>query len=234
MKYGVVLTASCALWCSPTYASDVAKPKEPDATKFDLAVGAAFVSNYISRGSTQTQNRPALQGYVEASYGIVYGGTWASNVRFDDVNDVEVDVYGGIRPAFGDLSLDLGYIQYLYGKDPADYGEAFAKADYSFSKQLSFGAAYYREVFADTDWAELSATVSGLPLELSISGAVGTDFGTRQLGADKVAWNIGVSRTFADAIKLDLRYHDSNYDAGLIVGSVSIDTSWSALSTHGE
>lgn len=202
-----------------------------EKSPFDLALGVAFASNYISRGATLTQNMPAVQAYVEASYDMFYAGTWVSNIRSNDVSDAEIDLYAGVRPTFGDLSLDLGYVHYYYPKDPNNYGELYAKADYALTEQLSIGAAYYHDVFVDTDWADLTATVSGLPWEVSVSGKLGTDFGTQGFDTDKVGWDLGLSRTFADVVTVDVRYHDSNYDPGRVVAKLSFDTSWSAL--HG-
>jgi uncharacterized protein (TIGR02001 family) len=54
------------------------------AQEFALNYGVAVTSNYISDGVTQSNDNPALQGYVEGSYGLFYGGVWASTVDFAD------------------------------------------------------------------------------------------------------------------------------------------------------
>lgn len=235
MKARAFLPAVFLAWSATAHAADAVEPAAPATAvtepAFDLAFGVAFVSNYISRGATLTQDKPAVQPYVEASYAMFYAGTWVSNIRTDDVKDAEIDFYAGIRPTFGDLSLDFGYVHYYYPKDPADYGELYAKANYALTEQVSAGAAYYHDVFIDTDWADITASVTGLPLDVSLSGKLGSDFGSQGFDTDKVAWDLGVSRTFGDAVTVDVRYHDSNYDPGRFVAKLSFDTSWSAL--HG-
>ena len=43
---------------------------------FSLSYGAAVTSNYIDKGTSQSDGKPAVQGYVEGAYGIFYGGVW--------------------------------------------------------------------------------------------------------------------------------------------------------------
>lgn len=235
MRLFTLLSVAGIFCATAAHAADQTETEAPPAlaetSPFDLAFGVAFVSNYISQGSTLTQNKPAVQAYVEASYDMFYAGTWVSNIRSDDVSDAEIDLYAGIRPTFGDLSLDFGYVHYYYPKDPTDYGELYAKADYALTEQLSVGAAYYHDVFVDTDWSDLTATVSGLPWDVAVSGKLGTDFGTQGFDTDKVAWDLGLSRTFADVVTVDVRYHDSNYDPGRVVAKLSFDTTLSALNS---
>lgn len=202
-------------------------------TAIDVAFGAAFTSNYMSKGSTQTQGRPALQGYIEVGYGIVYGGVWASNVRFGGVNDVEIDYYAGIRPEFGKFSFDFGYSHYDYVKDDAVYGEFYGHAEYAVTDELTIGTKYYYEPWADQHWGAAKAEFGGLPYELAVSGSVGTDFGTRNFGKDKYAWDIGLSRSFYDMFTADVRYYDSNLDPARIVGSISFDTTLADILAKG-
>jgi uncharacterized protein (TIGR02001 family) len=108
------LIASVLLCSTVVGHADVAPLIDPQ--RFDLAFGATVTSNYISKGSTQTSDRPAIQPYAELSYGIFYGSVWGSNVRFDGVDDVEIDLAAGIRPTLGNASFDIGFIQYLYFK----------------------------------------------------------------------------------------------------------------------
>ena len=44
------------------------------AQEFALNYGVALTSNYIDNGTTQSDDKPALQGYNEGSYGLFYGG----------------------------------------------------------------------------------------------------------------------------------------------------------------
>src|SRR5262245_19175481 len=87
----------------------------PETAYFDVAVGAAFTTNYISHGITNSGNSPAIQGYVEPSFDWAYLNVWSSNVDYGEgFEGAEIDVALGIRPEFGPLSFDLGYVHYFY------------------------------------------------------------------------------------------------------------------------
>jgi len=199
-----------------------------DAT-FDVAFGVGIANNYISRGATQSAGKPIIDGYMEATYGIIYAGVWASRVDITP-DDVEVDIYGGIRPEFGKLSLDLGYARYLYDNSGNVSGELYAKGSFAVTDSFSVGADVYWDPDASSNWVVAKTEFSGLPYEISFSGSIGSDFGTLNLGSDKIAWDAGFSRSFADdTVTLDLRYYDSNKDPGRFVARLAFDTSFSAL-----
>ena len=107
----------------------------------ELSYGAAVTSNYIFRGQTQSDNRPALQGYVEGAYGMFYGGVWSSTVDIDDDN-LEFDLYAGIRPTFGDLSVDLSYVRYLYNSSGDCCGEVILNLAYPMADLGELGAEF--------------------------------------------------------------------------------------------
>jgi uncharacterized protein (TIGR02001 family) len=222
----------------------------PDADwAFDVAFSAALVSDYMFRGITQTDHDPALQGSVEPSFGLFYGGVWASNVDFLTADpDVEVDLYAGVRPEFGPVSGDIGYLRYIYpGASSIDYSELKATASLSPVDMLTVGGAlYYSWDYAgtgdDETYVEANASVS-LPHDFSLSGALGFQmFGSGVGLSDYTTWNVGASYTWK-AATFDLRYHDTDLSTGdcgaeypasdacdaRIVASVSVATSLSAL-----
>ena len=95
---------------------------------FDIGFGVALTSDYVSRGITNSDSRPAIQGYIEPSVelpniGVAYVNVWSSNVNYGEgFEGAEIDVAGGIRPEFGPLSLDLGYVHYFYAPDHVSPG----------------------------------------------------------------------------------------------------------------
>ncbi len=113
----------------------------------DVAFGIAMTTDYVSRGITQTGNDLAVQGYIEPTIGMAYVNIWSSNVDFggEGFRGAEIDTAIGIRPEFGPLSLDLGYVHYFYSPEDIspDYGEIFAKADYNFQDMVTFGARVF-------------------------------------------------------------------------------------------
>lgn len=189
--------------------------------ELSFSYGVDITSNYISKGSTQTEDRPAIQPYVEASYSMFYTGLWASNVRFDGATDIEYDVYAGIMPNWGNVELDLGFVRYFYRDDNTKYGEAYVKADWPVSDRATLGIDYYREVYADQNWVYLNAAMASLPWDLTVSGGVGFDLGSRNLSSDKYAVDIGLSRDIGNHASADLRFHGGNFDDELVVFSIS-------------
>ncbi|MGR3659564.1 MAG: TorF family putative porin [Paracoccaceae bacterium] len=177
------------------------------AEELSFSYGADLTTDYISKGSTQTENRPALQAYLDVSYGLFYAGIWTSNVRFGGGDDFEYDLYVGITPEWGDVAFDIGFAQYLYVNDKLDYGEAYVKGDWSVSDDFTLGADYYREVYADQNWLYVNAAYSALPWELTVSGGIGTDLGSQNLSSSKIAADIGLSRDLSDHAAIDLRFY---------------------------
>jgi len=116
---------------TPAEAPAAAPAPEPDYT-FTGNVG--IFSQYIFRGISQTNEKPALQGGFDWSHKSgFYLGTRLSNVSWisDGAPDVsaslEWDMYGGYKWALPyDFVLDLGALYYYY---PGSYPSGFTKPD---------------------------------------------------------------------------------------------------------
>jgi uncharacterized protein (TIGR02001 family) len=176
-------------------------------------------------------------------------GAWASNVDFRTPDpDVEVDIYGGLRPTFGPVSADLGYVHYLYPDAPdTDYGELKATASVSPIEMLTLGGAVYHapdyaQSGDDATYVEGNAALA-LPYDISLSGAVGFQMFDSGVGlSDYLTLNVGASYSW-HAVTLDLRYWDTDISSGTcgaeypsddscdarVVATLKVDTSWSAL-----
>jgi uncharacterized protein (TIGR02001 family) len=198
------------------------------AQEFALNYGVALTSNYIDNGTTQSDDKPALQGYVEGSYGLFYGGIWSSTVDFpgdpefgDD--SLEFDLYAGIRPTLGDFTFDISYFRYIYDDSGDSNGEFVLIAGYPVADFGEVGVEYDYDPVNDTRWGELAGGLTFAEV-WEVGGAVGTDWGSEDWGEDdKVAWNAGVTRYVGEVASVDLRYHDSNYDPGTAVLSIFLD-----------
>ena len=100
------------------------------------SANVGVTSNYVFRGITQTDDKPAVQAGLDYAHDSgLYAGTWASNVDFGDGNysGAEVDVYGGFkRDLKGGLSYDVGVIDYTYPSEDGslDVTEAYTKLGY--------------------------------------------------------------------------------------------------------
>lgn len=91
---------------------------DPPTLTHTITIGGT--SNYVFRGISLTDKRPAVQGAIDLSYGIFYTGIWASNTSSDSpfflkgLGTQEIDFYGGIKPVWGPVTFDLGAIAYTY------------------------------------------------------------------------------------------------------------------------
>lgn len=85
---------------------------------FRLDLKASLLSDYRTRGISQTQNDPALQGDATLMHKSgLYAGIWSSNVDFGHGSRTrqEVDYYAGYWWQMSDdVALDVGYIKYAY------------------------------------------------------------------------------------------------------------------------
>ncbi len=209
-------------------AATVALGGVASAEELKLAYNLGITSDYVFRGVSQTQQDPAYQGGIDASYGIGYAGVWASNVDFGTSDpNAEIDLYAGVKPVVGDTNLDLGVIYYGYVEDkgltPGQFGyfELKAAASRAFGPATLGVAAYYSPEFpgkgGDATYVEGNAAMPIAP-KFTLSGAVGhqsiknyTDYNT---------WNIGVSYALTEKLSLDVRYWDTDeHGLGKIYGS---------------
>jgi hypothetical protein len=125
---------------------------------FDYAWGAKFMSDYIVRGISNSAHRPAGNAYGELRYGWLYAGTSVTNVHLPTSPLAEVDIYGGIRPSWGPLTLDFGAIYYAY---PSNHQQWFIggaipvttyKNSYTALPTTAFDPSYV-EIYFKPSWA---------------------------------------------------------------------------------
>ena len=236
----------------PTPVAPVEAAPEPTFLNlpFDIAFGIAGTSDYVSRGITNSAGHPAIQGYIEPSLGPFYFNMWSSNVDFGDeeFEGAEIDTAFGMRHDIGRASLDLGYVHYFYAPEDVspDYGEIYGKGDFNVTDYLTLGG----RVFFAPDYNQSGKTatfVAGgakvtLPHDIKVYGGVGYQFFEDPDAFEQLAWMAGASYSWK-SVTFDLRYWDTDLSedeclsrSGIqhgcdarIVGTVSIDTSWSAL-----
>jgi uncharacterized protein (TIGR02001 family) len=191
----------------------------------EISANVGLTTDYVFRGISLSDNGPAIQGGFDWSHDMFYVGVWGSNVT----EGMELDVYAGITPTTGPVEWDFGVIGYFYpGADDDeaefDYYELMAAATFGLTEQFSIGGSVYHtpENFGDTGEAtylELNGTFAASDaLEFTAAygnqtiedpdgpfGAAGED--------DYNTWNIGGAYAL-HGFSLDLRYHDTDIDAG--------------------
>lgn len=201
--------------------------------KLTWSATATGTSDYVFRGISQTDNDPTIQGSVGLGYGMFYAGVWASGLDFDaGLNDaeMEVDIYGGIKPTWGPLTFDFGVIYYAYpgenfigvaGPD-LDYLEFKAGVSGSPFANATLGATvfYSDDYFAETGqvWTVEGTAAYTLPtfgpFTPTISGLVGYQDSEDAAyvgfnGFDNyVYWNAGLALT-VEKLTFDFRYWDT-------------------------
>ena len=125
MRKSLITIAVLGALAAPSlvFAADAAP-----ASDFTAAYNVGLFSQYIFRGLTQTNNKPALQGGFDVNHksGLYIGG-WASNVSWlrDNANEavgpvyqsggsLEIDLYGGFKTDVKGVGIDIGALQYYY------------------------------------------------------------------------------------------------------------------------
>ena len=132
MKSQVFAAVAASLISGAALAADLPSKKEPAAPPapvsvngFDFAWGGKLMSDYVSRGVTQSNGNPSVTAYGEARYNIGdtqrYAGVQGWSVKLPTDPAAEIDLYGGVRQTIGKFAIDLGAIYYLYPGNTNQY-----------------------------------------------------------------------------------------------------------------
>ena len=224
-----------------------------------MNIGVTGTTDYQSRGITQSDSEPAIQGYVEPTYtlgpvlGDAFVNIWSSSsVDFGTGEGAEIDVAGGIKPKFlgPKWSPNIGWVHYFYAPKNVspDYGEIYAKTDYTFGKDdrftlrglIFFAPDYNQSGFTGT-WVAGGGRVK-LWKNVGIYAGIGYQFFEDPNAHEQLAWTAGASY-YWKSLTFDVRYWDTNLSDSAcvvrsgfadgcdarVVGTISLDTTWSAL-----
>ena len=165
-KVTFAAVAAFALMAAPAFAADlvtkapkVAAPAAPTSC-FDVAFGAGLQSDYNFRGISQSDRGPSVYGYVEPRCNInkdlqLYAGIWGWSTKLPTSPTGEFDLYAGVRPTFGPLAFDFGFIYYWY---PNETQLFFADPALLSVSPTNFGFGPF--TVADTDFWEVYAKVT--------------------------------------------------------------------------
>lgn len=210
-KYVVSSVAVLALSASTGLAEPRPKPTFPN---WDYAAGAGVVSDYLFRGVSQSARDPSFSAYFEPRLNVnpdlqLYAGIAYNSIRFANDARSEIDFYGGIRPTFGKLTLDVGFWYYYYPggtcfnsavpgcsptlangniiKENVSFWEIYFKPSYTFSDAFAIGAnLYYTPSFlnsgANGTFASVTAKYTFPTWPNGIGMYVSGEFGRQWLG----------------------------------------------------
>ena len=225
-------------WATPALAADEGG--------FALTGSVGFYSDYLYRGISQTDNDPAIQGFLEPSYKFsdafqIYLNVWGSNVEFADAS-IEIDVTPGLRgTVFGGLMYDVNVIYYWYPGANNNQDFEFIEPGVSLAYDFGFvipkvGFRYSPEFFADSGDAYfaygevqvpltfLSTEIAGKPFTVSLFGHLGhqwiqenSTFGAK----DYLEWNAGVS-VGAFGLTFNIGYYDTELSKSECFGGTKL------------
>ena len=201
-----------------------AQAQEEDESGFNW--NAAITSEYLFRGISQTDDRPALQ--AGAGYGWsngLYVGVWTSNVDFNDGTDAEIDTFVGWNGDLGkNVNLDVQLIRYNYVGEPSGvtyaYNELVGKL--GFAEHYTATLGYTNDFLASNtnstymafggDWEigkgyNLTAGVGYTTIDADLGGVDGY-----------MDYSVGVNRDFGP-VNIALGYYGTNADARNFFGT---------------
>ena len=84
------------------------------AGPFELSARAGFASDYIYRGVTLSDRKPAVGAGLEAALGLLYAGATVTSVRLPTQPAAEITMNAGVRPSLGNIDFDFGWTYFLY------------------------------------------------------------------------------------------------------------------------
>ena len=202
--------------------------------QFQFEVRGGFATDYIYRGTTLSDHKPAVGAAAEATFAQFYAGVAIASVKLPTQPAAEIAMSGGVRPKIADINFDLGVTYFLYpgetsvsATEGVDYWEAAIRADKRIAEyvRVAGGFAYSPNVSNTGAWSWYAAGGVGLEvpsrllppdIAVSFTGGAGyswfgnqsQEFGGFALPA-YLNWQAGV--TFSRKIfNLDLRYYDTN------------------------
>lgn len=215
------------------------EPAKETTSAFDVSAGASITSDYNYRGYTLSDHRPSASVNFEATYNILFAGINGASVQMPMLSQFQMTNYGGIRPKFGDLTVETGVAYFSYpGSDiEISYPEYYITPRYALTSNLTIGAnAYYASDYSRTGaWENYDSINAKYTFDsgLAFSGELGRQsFGTTRATAlaaptklpDYTYWNLGFSYSNR-ALTFDLRYFAttlSKQSCNLITGTAPL------------
>jgi len=123
----------------------------PAAAEVSANFGAT--SNYIWRGGSLSNEGPAIFGGLDYSSDAgIYAGVWQSSEGF--TGSAETDLYAGFSTEFSGVSVDVGFITYMYLQDENSRNSDL-NGDGTIDDALDFN-----EIYASVGFGPVSASVA--------------------------------------------------------------------------
>jgi uncharacterized protein (TIGR02001 family) len=220
--------APLVLFASSVANAQTAAPAPAPAPEHTVSFNVGVVSQYIYRGLTQSNYRPAAQIGADYSHSSgFYAGVWASSItwlrNFGISNSqVEIDTYLGFKNTVGDFTYDVGYLRYNYpgsvtpGATKPDTDEIYIAGTFKeYTLKYSHGLS---NVFGTADsknsyYIDFTAAW-GLPQGMTLTAHVGHQKFTG-VNADPATysdWKLAVGKDFGGGLTGEVGYTGTNAD----------------------
>ena len=187
----------------------------------------AVTSDYLFRGVSQTQRKPALQaGITWTADNGAYAGAWGSSISWLSDSDpaissqVELDGFLGYSGSFGDsgVGFDVGANYYWYpGRYPAGFNSADTLELYAGVSWKILSAKYY---VATTDLFGVPDSRGSSDLDVAanweftpgwtLDAGVGRQWVKHASGLDYSYWKLGLTRAFESGFSVSASFNDTN------------------------
>lgn len=171
-----------------------------------LSANMALTSDYVWRGTSQTDNGPAIQGGFDFAHGSgFYIGVWGSNVDFKDDANIELDLYGGYSTELSSgIGIDVGAIHYDYpSQSDSNFDEFYLGLSYDF-----LSAKVSHDADNDNTYWEIGAGFE-LPQDFGLNLHLG--YNDPDAGQEVTDWKLGLTKSFS-GIDFELAYTDTDAD----------------------
>lgn len=200
-------------------------------TGLSVAPDAQIMSDYRFRGVSRSDGDPALQANVTVSHDSgLYVGTRATTLsgldnfrlrdpQFQDLGDVEFDIYAGYRRDLGaGLSLDGGVMYYHFAgaEGRTDYVEPYAALAYLLGPVEATAGAKYAPSQAGTGDEDMLYLFGQLDVAVPFTPfAARAQVGRQDWGrfGSYTNWSLGGTYTMGPA-ELGIRYVDTDLPEG--------------------
>lgn len=215
---------------------DAQRATAADESGFEFSAAAAIATDYIYRGVTLSDRKPAAGASFEAAFDKLYASITMASVKLPTDPSSEISFAAGLRPKLGAIELDLAWTFYSYPNESwwllgptggTDYWEASARAETQLTDALRIGAGFawspnisntgaWGQYYAAGFSYDLPRAALANGLGVSVSGSVGySRFGNMEdaLGGYPLPaylnWNAGATFSWK-TLSFDLRYYDTN------------------------
>lgn len=221
----------------------VSASAEEAASPVTVTGSAAFTTDYLFRGISQTSNNAAVQGAMTFSHESgVYFSLWGSSIA-SGAGGMELDTLLGFAGKAGDVGYDVGVMRYNYpglndntlgvtdaAGNPvdADYNEVYASVSAAGAK---LGVNFSPDYFAESGeflyvYAAYATEVAGVGLSASVgfnsfedTAAMAQALGYAGSDDSYIDYKVAVSKGFA-GVTAELAYMGSDIDDTDLAGGI--------------